>query len=51
MQEGTEWIGDTHTADASRTITLTVLGGLDMVKSIQDVGKMPFTEFSTLYAV
>ncbi len=35
---------------AKETITLTVLGK-SLVKTVQDVAAMPFTEFATFYAV
>ncbi|DBA98702.1 TPA: hypothetical protein ACH3X1_014478 [Trebouxia sp. C0004] len=44
-----EW-SDDSSADANKTIILTVLGGPEVSKTVDDVGKMPFTEFSTLYA-
>ena len=40
----------TVSGDAQETITLTVLGNC-LVKTVQDVAAMPFTEFATLYAV
>ncbi len=40
----------TVSGDAKETITWTVLGK-SLVKTVQDVAAMPFTEFATLYAV
>ena len=41
----------TASGDAQETIMLTVWGDQVLVKSAQDVGAMPFTEFATIYAV
>ncbi|KAL0018369.1 hypothetical protein WJX77_003606 [Trebouxia sp. C0004] len=41
----------TASGDAQETITLTVWGDQVLVRSAQDVGAMPFTEFATIYAV
>ena len=38
-------------SDAQKSISLTLLGNPPIVKTVQDVGKMPFTEFTALYAV
>ncbi len=35
----------------TETITLTILPDQELVKTVQDVGAMPFTEFVTLYSV
>ena len=52
MQGGTDWSGlPTTSADSHQTITLTVLAGQELVKTVQDVGSMAFTEFAALYAV
>lgn len=40
----------TVSGGAKETITLTVLGK-NLVKTVQDVAAMPFTEFATFYAV
>ena len=40
----------TVSGGAQETITLTVLGK-NLVKTVQDVAAMPFTEFATFYAV
>lgn len=37
--------------DAHQTVVLTALNNQQRVKTVQDVGQMPFTEFSALYAV
>ncbi len=36
---------------ATGTIKLTVLSDQTLIKSVQDVGAMPFAEFATLYSV
>ena len=40
-----------HLIDAHQTVVLTALNNQQRVKTVQDVGQMPFTEFSALYAV
>ena len=40
-----------HLIDAHQTVVLTALNNEQRVKTVQDVGQMPFTEFSALYAV
>lgn len=40
-----------HLIDAHQTVVLTALNNQQRVKNVQDVGQMPFTEFSALYAV
>ena len=36
---------------AQKTISLTLLGNQPLVRTVQDIGRMPFTEFAALYAV
>lgn len=40
-----------HLIDAHQTVVLTALNKQQRVKTVQDIGHMPFTEFSALYAV
>jgi len=40
-----------HLIDAHQTVVLIALNNQQTVKTVQDVGQMPFTEFSVLYAV
>lgn len=37
--------------NAEHTVSLTALNSQAQVKTVQDIGNMPFTKFSTLYAV
>lgn len=37
--------------DEQRTITLSLTHGVNLVKTVQDIARMPFTEFSSLYTV
>ncbi len=38
-------------SDQQRTLVLSVTGGEDIVRSVQDISRMPFTEFVSLYTV
>ena len=49
LQGNAAWT-DITTLGPDQTVTLTVLGG-EVVKTVGAIGKMPFTEFSTLHAV
>ncbi len=40
-----------HLIDAHQTVVLTALNKQQRVKTVQNIGQMPFTEFSALYAV
>ncbi len=52
MQSQGDWSNlTTASGDAQETIMLTVLGDQVLVKTAQDVGAMPFTEFAMVYAV
>ena len=52
VQGEDDWRTLTSSAiDQTQTIKLTVLDNQLLVKSVDDVSTMPFTEFSTLYAV
>ena len=37
--------------NAEHTVSLTAINSQARVKTVQDIGNMPFTKFSTLYAV
>ena len=37
--------------EAQQSITLTVLSNQQVQKTVQDIAKMPFTQFSNVYAV
>ena len=52
MQAAVDWANAPSTAsDEQRTIVLTVLDDQDLVKSVREVGQMPFTAFAALYSV
>ena len=52
MQAAVDWANAPSTAsDDQRTIVLTVLDDQDLVKSVREVGQMPFTAFAALYSV
>ena len=51
-QAAVDWANAPSTAsDDQRTIVLTVLDDQDLVKSVREVGQMPFTAFAALYSV
>lgn len=52
MQAQADWgeISSISSA-APQTIVLTSLDDQPLIKTVQEVGQMPFTEFATLYAV
>ena len=41
----------TTSPDEQRTITLSLTHAVNLVKTVQDIGRMPFTEFVSLYTV
>ncbi len=53
LQADADWSNLTSSVagDDQQRITLTVLPNQVLVKTIPDVGRMPFTEFASLYAV
>ena len=52
LQVTTGWISPpSSTSGAQKTITLTLPSNQPVIKTVQDVGNMPFTEFAALYAV
>ena len=38
-------------SDQQRTVVLSVTDGEDLIRSVQDISRMPFTEFVSLYTV
>lgn len=38
-------------SDQQRTVVLSVTDGEDLVRTVQDISRMPFTEFVSLYTV
>ncbi len=38
-------------SDQQRTLVLSVTDGEDLARSVQDISRMPFTEFVSLYTV
>lgn len=54
MQSEIDWDPTLMTVfgkDSSRTITLTVLDGQELVETCDSIGNMPFTQFASLHSV
>lgn len=53
LQADADWsqVTSTMAGDAQQRIALTVLPNQFLIKTVQELGRMPFTEFTSLYSV